>query len=972
MRSGVVFLASLAVVLPMQLGSTVSTKADSLVPQFDPDTGVALNVFTDRSKWLYDQIWVEVPGIDSDGDGLNDLIHVDVVRQGETATDGLKVPVILTMGPYYARNTNVQNHSMYTEVGEDPPYANEPEYRMTSVTDTRGPKTTGSGTNQYTYGISTTLITTWVPRGFAVAHAENLGSGWSTGCPTAGDYKERAGVKAVVEYLAGMAGRAFTSLDRTTVVPLPSWTNNKVAMTGTSYLGTNPIMAASVNARGLAAIMPDSAINSWYYYYRANGSYKAPGGYPGEDTDIHAKYNYSSMALSHADDPLVCERESFADMVAKQDRASGDYTPYFDERNYIKTAPNWDNIGIFVVAGYRDWNVMTSHSVDLIEALRADGRNVQVWLHQRGHGSQMPDDAKQNAFFTHFLYGGAPQGGTNKTWVISSKYLEQSSVSWTNVLPEEYDVWPPADTENVKFTLTASDGSEEAGTLSTVSNTDIGTIETFTDETYPQVTGWDYGNSTNSDAPYAAYPAATATSGRTVAGHRLIYTSDVFTEDTHLIGAPEVTLRFALNNKPTANLSVLLVSYPAAGTFDGKAKSTTPQVVSRGWVDPRNRSSISYEDPTLQGRFYTVKFKMESKDYYITAGSKLGFVVLSTDPGYSMRPKDGTSLSINPAFSFVSLPIVGGAQAVTESLAGSVEVLQAAIDVYALFEAQSGRYTPASYAPLAAALQDARDIVAAGSATAQEIADAIAALKTAADGLVTAVDKSALIEFIDIAEAILADPSDYVPSSLTDLQTALTAANTVANDPAATESDVLSSAIALAQAIAKIQVKGDKSLLSALVDLADSLDSSKYTPGSWAAVADALADAQAVLADPNASEAEVEAAYDALIDALDGLVLAANKGGLVTAIGVAEQIIANSSSYVAASISSLPSVLAAAQAVNADPEATSAQVTSAQAALITAIAKARLKPVSPSPEPTPLFAPATAALAADEPSLVSE
>ena len=69
--------------------------------------------------------------------------------------------------------------------------------------------------------------------------------------------------------------------------------------------------------------MPISAISSWYDYYRANGMVRAPGGFQGEDADVLAEY------IVHAprpgDLPAV-----IADIAAKQDRVTGDYTPFWD------------------------------------------------------------------------------------------------------------------------------------------------------------------------------------------------------------------------------------------------------------------------------------------------------------------------------------------------------------------------------------------------------------------------------------------------------------------------------------------------------------------------------------------------------------------------------------------------------------------------------------------------------------------
>ncbi|MDR0504794.1 MAG: FIVAR domain-containing protein [Bifidobacteriaceae bacterium] len=948
------WLAAAPTILALSLATLTSLPAAAtpLVPTFDPDTGVSQNVFTDRSNWRLEQAWVEIPGVDTDNDGLNDLIHVDVTRQGETYTNGLTVPVILAVSPYFGGGTNAVNHNVYTEVGVDPDYASEPAYSMSGTPATRNVRTSGSGANAFQYAISTSNIATWVTRGFAVAHAELIGSGWSTGCPTVGDGAEQAAVKAAVEWLAGKHGQAYTDIDRATAVPLPSWSTGKVAVMGTSYVGTTPIMAAAAHAEGLAAIIPDSAISEWYNYYRANGTYRYPGAYPGEDLDVLGRYDYSTIKTTHLADPGVCERTVFQDMLVKQDRASGDYTQYWSERDYLKTVPQWDNIGVLIVAGFRDWNVMARNSVNLIEALKANGKTYQVWFHQRGHGAQMPDDAKLNAFLTHWLYGGAPQGGEKKVWVINSKYLEASSISWTNVLPEELPDWPPASTADVSFNLAANTGSAEGGSLSLTPNSDIGTTQTFVDQTYPQVSGWDYGNAVSSDAPFAAYPAVANANGRTVEGHRLIYLSQPLTGEVHLAGTPKVSLRLAVNNRPKANLSVLLVAYPAPGTaINGNPVSTTPQIVSRGWADPSNQTSWAYEDTITPGRFFNISFEMEPKDYIFTTGSRLAFVVLSTDPGFLIRPADGTSLSLNPAFSHLTLPLVGGQTAWRDNTPGSLELLASAINLYALFETNQAAYTAASFAPLAQALADARALLDAGAASQAQIDQAIVALRSAADNLQAAADKSALGSLIDIAQGILDNPSSWVPTKLAELQTALSAARLVFDDADASQSTVDQALSTLSGALAGVLPLADKSLLAALVTLTEGLTATQYTPVTWTVVATALASAQAVLADQNADAYAAEDAADALEAALTALALRAPRAGLESAIQIAGAILSHQADYYPSSLVGLAEAYSAAQTAQANLNATVAEISAAQTALVQAIAKAKLRPTSPAPLP---------------------
>ncbi|WP_423839049.1 hypothetical protein, partial [Thomasclavelia cocleata] len=59
--------------------------------------------------------------------------------------------------------------------------------------------------------------------------------------------------------------------------------------------------------------------------------------------------------------------------------------------------------------------------------------------------------------------------------------------------------------------------------------------------------------------------------------------------------------------------------------------------------------------------------------------------------------------------------------------------------------------------------------------------------------------------------------------------------------------------------------------LQSLINKANGLNSASYTAKTWAVVADEVIKAQAVLEDPEASEAEVKAAEKALTKVLEGL-----------------------------------------------------------------------------------------------------
>ena len=126
--------------------------------------------FQDPNAWVRQRLWVETE-FDSDGDGEFDRMHVDVTDPGQTATEGLKVPVVYTTSPYYAGTSSTQSQyfwNVFHELGEQPP----PRVSPPPIPHQAG----------RTF-VSNSQVSTWVPRGFAVVHSDSPGTGLSPGVP---------------------------------------------------------------------------------------------------------------------------------------------------------------------------------------------------------------------------------------------------------------------------------------------------------------------------------------------------------------------------------------------------------------------------------------------------------------------------------------------------------------------------------------------------------------------------------------------------------------------------------------------------------------------------------------------------------------------------------------------------------------------------------------------------------------------
>ncbi|PPK62205.1 Xaa-Pro dipeptidyl-peptidase [Actinokineospora auranticolor] len=562
--------------------------------------GQAQPVFSSTDV-VRESLWVNAP-VDSDNDGRDDLVHVEVVRPRATE-QGLRVPVVYQASPYYAGGNDIPNHNVDVEL-------NAPDNRP-------GPKAARSGLAGPNPAITWRYESYFTARGFAVVYAESLGSGQSTGCPTSGGRNETIGARSVIDWLNGRAPAQDAAGTRVTA----GWTTGKVGMMGVSYNGTLPNAVATTGVRGLETIIPIAAISSWYDYYRADGAVVAPGTYQGEDLDVLAKYVHTRADRAPCA-PVIDE------ITAQQDRVTGDYSQFWDERNYLNDVRKV-RASVLAVHGLNDWNVKMTHVAQWYDALKRQGVEHKIWLHQSGHAdpySLRRDEwlATLNKWLSHYLYGvdNGIQNGPRLT-------IQREDKSWVDE-PE----WPaPA---AAAATLYPGAGGATAGSL-TVGRPDRRVVESLTD-----------------DATKLAADLANAPTSP----NRLIYLSGPASTPVRLSGKGEAYLRLAFT-RPAANVTALLVDRGPDG------KST---IVTRGWTDPQNRKNISRTEPIQPGKYYDLRVDLVPDDYVLAAGHRFGLVVLSSDNEYTLRPAPGAGISVDLKGSNLTLPIVGGLDALKSAV----------------------------------------------------------------------------------------------------------------------------------------------------------------------------------------------------------------------------------------------------------------------------------------------------------------
>ena len=186
-------------------------------------------------------------------------------------------------------------------------------------------------------------------------------------------------------------------------------------------------------------------------------------------------------------------------------------------------------------------------------------------------------------------------------------------------------------------------------------------------------------------------------------------------------------------------------------------------------------------------------------------------------------------------------------------------------------------YTEDSWNHLMDTIDAAEALLAAENPDANDVAQMIYNLDKALSGLRLVTDKDALNATIDQAEGL--DEGAYTADSWAALQEKLAAAKEVVADADATQLQVTQADDALQAAIdALVKVEApqqaDKDALQDLVDQYTGYHSTDYTAETWKPFKAAYDAAWEVLRNENATQAEVDAAYEALKAAGEALVQA--------------------------------------------------------------------------------------------------
>ncbi len=612
-----------------------------LVPAATASTGTEGIVVEDGATqpvFSYDDaieevVYVEAP-MDSDGDGQDDLIAVDVIRPAETS-DGLTVPSIMEASPYFGRSS-------------DPP-------------------------PDETRGFPGWWDEFFVPRGYAIVQVEMQGTSRSFGCPTTGGEEDTISINAVVDWLNGRAPGYYH--DGTPAVA--AWSTGDVGMQGVSYVGTLPNAVATQGVRGLRTVVPIAAISSWYKYVNDQGIGWASwaDAASGRYTEFLANYVSVGRTLPGSVSEEACEPRIDALGDAEEANVPAyDFTPFWQERDYIPDANKIKtvNTSVFMVHGLTDFNVKTMHTANLWYEVERRNMPRKIWLHRGGHSNPVSFRQEEwqqvmHRWMDHWLYG-IDNGVMDEPMAD----IQRPDGTW-----ETHSSWPDADSDEVTLRLgPATD--EVAGTLS-FDPPGGNAVQSFVDDVESQ--NAKIGNAEEARPGRLVYVTPTLDRDVRISGTPRLKVKISSDTDTALLSALLVDYGEGetVTVEDTEPLELIEQSCDpddlvnrtgCAAPLEAHVEITPQRVLASGHIDAKNHADLRHGTALKPGAKYTVEWETLPSDHIVPAGHRIGLVLTgnyNASPGL-LRPSRDTGafdseVTVHLNSSRLVLPVVGGADA---------------------------------------------------------------------------------------------------------------------------------------------------------------------------------------------------------------------------------------------------------------------------------------------------------------------
>jgi len=464
----------------------------------------------------------------------------------------------------------------------------------------------------------------YVPRGYARAVFDVVGTRDSSGCYDYGGIRERKTGAQLIDAIGEL-----------------EWTNGRVGMVGGSYDGTTQIAAAIEQPEHLAAIVPNVAIDRWYDYafgggirYFLNSERPTDEGF---DTPLAFDFGFGALPPAEVNDPLssagvVAGRIRPCDQIEHTENAYAPdpvYDEFWNVRDYRRDA---DRIqaAVLIEGGWLDHNVKHWDSTRFFMSLPDDlPRHLVMgrWAHSAPRFTDSPD--LRHAWFDRYLLG--LDTGLDALPLVDTQLNTQSGDDRNQEVS-----WPPPGTREAALRLT--DVEQVAPDALALTGGDASFIDDNPGLTEQQML---------SDAdPSASF---------------IRFTSEPVAADVRISGGVVLEMLAATDATSTHFTPVLYDEDPAG-------KRT---VFTRGFLNARNRNGLDISEDLVPGEPYRGAIEFWDVDHVIQEGHRLGMVIASSNAAWALpdnnRAQGPTEVGIEGSelgTSVLKLPVSSGGEAI--------------------------------------------------------------------------------------------------------------------------------------------------------------------------------------------------------------------------------------------------------------------------------------------------------------------
>ncbi|MPY80716.1 MAG: CocE/NonD family hydrolase [Actinophytocola sp.] len=323
-------------------------------------------------------------------------------------------------------------------------------------------------------GNSIGLTGYFAPKGYAVVMMDLRGTGLSDGCLDHLGPNDAKDLKNVVEWAASQ-----------------DWSNGRVGMTGHSYVGSTPSLAAAMNPQGLETVVPSAGLARMYdHQFQAGVPYFLQWAGP--------MFAYEQLALERdlpggehfgqKPEETGCGLPN-SSLTAGEAQTSGEYTHWHAERDWTAEATAAD-IPVFMVHGVND-NAARVPGMEWFTE-RGGREGDKLWLGQWDHGSGCCPTRRGiqwtyalHAWFDNHLMQRKVKTGPDVEMFLSDGSFEGARTGDRTEIHTDSQ-WPPASADMLKLYPTADGALSDSAPTTPGSASFAGDPSGFTD---PQGTG---------------------------------------------------------------------------------------------------------------------------------------------------------------------------------------------------------------------------------------------------------------------------------------------------------------------------------------------------------------------------------------------------------------------------------------------------------------------------------------------------